>query len=417
MMKDEKDILDELEDMEEDIEEDEEKKSTKSFDFALFGKLVAVIVVVVLAWLLIPMLIPGANYDGYEVVEKTGVTNASIVDYVAYQKSLLKYSRDGATYVDEKGEAVWTETFAMKMPAADVCGDYVAIADLNGNDVYIFDKEGKVSSTAMPYMICDIAVAGQGEFAVVLKGENENYINIYDRKGSQIMERKTAIDQNGYPLDVDLSVNGEKLFSSYLSINEMGELESKLTASNFGEVGQNENADRIVGAYQLEDTIVPKVEFLNDNTVCAFGDNQFIIYSMKEKSSKKATIEFDSEIQSVVFNSQYVGVVLLNDKGKSEAPYVLKLYNTSGHETLSKEIDMDYENVRMDEKEIIFTGGNECRVFTVTGKTKFSYTFSKAIKDLVPTGYSRRYIVLYENGSEVIKLKHESEKTDTKTTK
>ena len=78
-----------------------------------------------------------------------------------------------------------------------------------------------------------------------MEGKNENYINLYDRKGSQIMERKTAIDQNGYPLDVDLSVNGEKMFSSYLAINESGELESKLTASNFGEVGQNENADKI----------------------------------------------------------------------------------------------------------------------------------------------------------------------------
>lgn len=392
------------------MENNEEEQATLGFNLSVIRNVLMIILCILLVYIVVSKLFPGVNYNGYDVVEETSVTNTAMVDYVPYQKSLLKYSRDGATYVNEKGEAVWTETFAMKMPAADVCGDYVAIADLNGNDVYIFDKEGKVSSTTMPYTICDIAVAGQGEFAVILEGKKENYINLYDRKGSQIMERKTAIDQNGYPLDVDLSVNGEKLFSSYLAINETGELESKLTASNFGEVGQNENADRIVGAYQLEDTIVPKVEFLNDNTVCAFGDNQFLIFSMKEKSSKKAVISFEQEIQSVIYNSQYIGVILLNEDEKSEAPYVLKLYNLSGHETLNKEIDVEYDNVRMSEEEIIFTGGNESRIYTMNGKLKFSYVFSKNVKDLVPTGYSKRYIVLYDSGSEVIHLRHKREK-------
>ena len=391
-------------------EPEEDETEETGFDFSRIRNILIGILVVVIICIIVAKLNPSANYNSYEVVEETSVTNASMVDYVPYQHSLLKFSRDGATYVDEKGESVWTETFAMKMPAADVCGDYVAIADLNGNDVYIFDKEGKVSNTTMPYSICDIAVASQGEFAVILEGKNENYINLYDRKGSQIMERKTAIDQNGYPLDVDLSVNGEKMFSSYLAINESGELESKLTASNFGEVGQNENADRIVGAYQLENTIVPKVEFLNDNTICAFGDNQFLIFSMKEKSNKKAVIEFEGEIQSVVYNSQYVGVVMYNEDEKSEAPYVLKLYNLNGHETLKKEIDFDYKNVRMSEEEIIFTGGNEARIFTMNGILKFSYSFSKSVKNIVPTGYSRRYIIIYESGSEVIRLKHKGKK-------
>lgn len=354
--------------------------------------------------------VSGRTYNSYEVIEETSVKNTAMVDYVPYQNSLLKYSKDGATYVDEKGASVWTETFAMKMPAADVCGDYVAIADMNGNDVYIFDKEGKVSSITMPYTVCDIAVAGQGEFAVILEGKNENYINLYDRNGKQIAESKKAIDQSGYPLDVDLSENGEKMFSSYLAIDDKGGVQNKITASNFGEVGQNENADRIVGGYQFEDTFFPKVEFLDNNTVCAFGDNQFIIYSMREKSSQKAVIPFDTEIQSVVFNSQYVGVVILNDKEDAQSPYILKLYNTNGHEVLKKEIDFEYDNVRMSEEEIIFTGGTECRIYTMNGKEKFSYTFQKNVMDMVPTGYSKRYIVLYDNGSEVVRLKHESVK-------
>lgn len=350
------------------------------------------------------------NYNDYEVVEETGVKNASIVDYIPYQNSLLKFSRDGAVYVDEKGESVWNETFAMKMPAADVSGEYAAIADLNGNDVYVFNKEGKVSSTAMPYKICDIAVAGQGEFAVILEGEKENYINIYDKNGEQISEIQTTIDKSGYPMDIDLSEDGEKLFSTYLYLDGAS-AKNGLAAYNFGAVGQNENADRLMGGYQLEDMIVPKVEFLDNNTICAFGDTQFIIYTMKEKPSQKAVIAFEEEVQSVIYNSDYIGVVLPNKSdGKNAAPYILELYNTSGRKVMTQEIDFAYENVRMSKDEIVFTGGTECRIYTIKGDLKFSYVFQKNVKDMVPTGYSRRYIVLYDNGSEVIKLRHESKK-------
>ncbi|MDE5863334.1 MAG: hypothetical protein K2H34_03195 [Lachnospiraceae bacterium] len=365
------------------------------------------VMVIVAAVLLGFSFLFGSGYNDYEVVEETGVKNASMVDYVPYQNALLKFSKDGATYVNEKGEAVWNETFAMKMPSADVSGEYVAIADLNGNDVYIFNKEGKVSSSAMPYQICDIAVASQGEFAVILEGRRANYINIYDKNGQQIIENQTTLEQSGYPMDIDLSEDGEKLFSAYLSIDG-AKTKYSLAAYNFGPVGQNENADGLMGGYQLENTVIPKVEFLDNNTVCAFGDNQIIIYSMKEKPSEKAVIAFEEEIRSIIYNSDYIGVVVPGDK--EDVPYILELYNTSGHKVMSLKIDFDYNKVRLRNDEIVFTGGTECRIYTIKGKLKFSYSFKKNVSDIVPTGYSRRYIVLYDSGSEVIRIKYKSKK-------
>lgn len=393
-------------------EDDEEEDMERRVDFSSLIR-VLLLILLVGGGAFILHYLTQTNFNGYEVVEKTNVKNSSMLDYIAYQNSLLKYSKDGATYVDEKGEAVWNETYAMKMPSADVCGEYAAIADLNGNDVYIFDKEGKVSSTSMPYNICDVSVASQGEFAVILEGDKVNYINIYDKNGEQISEIQTTINQSGYPMDVDLSFDGEKLFSTYLYLDGAN-IKNGLAAYNFGPVGVNENADRLMGGYQLDDTVVPKVEFIDNNTICAFGDNQLIIYSMKEKPSEKAKIEFEQEIKSVVYNQQYVGVIIANTENSKEedkkAPYVLELYNTNGRKVMSQKIDFGYENVRMTEKEILFCGGNQGRIYTIKGGLKFSYTFSKNVIDIIPTGYSRRYIILYDNDSEIIRLKHMGDK-------
>ncbi len=370
---------------------------------------VVAVFVVVLLLLVIKAFISLGTYNSYEVVEETGVQNASMIDYINYQDSLLKYSKDGATYVNEKGEAVWNETFAMKMPKADACGEYIAIADLNGNDVYIFDAEGKVSATTLPHKVCDIAVASQGTFAVILESEKENFINLYDKNGDPISEIQTTIDKSGYPMDIDLSDDGEKLFSSYLYLDGVA-VKNGLAAYNFGSVGQSENADRMMGGYQLEGTIIPKVEFLDNNTICAFGDNRFIIYSMRQKPSEKAKIALEREVRSVIFNEDCIGIVVPNDDEKSDAPYCLELYNTNGRRILSKEVDFDYEKIRLINDEIIFTGGTESRIYTINGKLKFAHAFSKNVVDLVPTGYSRRYIALYDSGSEVIKLTHDNKK-------
>lgn len=390
-------------------EEDEDSEPAEGIMGQLGRRLIFLPILVILIWGGY-FISSQFSFNGYEVVEETDIQNSSLIDYIKYQDSLLKFSKDGALYMDEKGNSVWNETFAMKMPAADVSGEYAAIADLNGNDVYIFNSTGKVSSMTMPYKVCDIAVASQGEFAVILEGEKENYINIYDKNGDPISERKTTIDKSGYPMDIDLSEDGEKLFSTYLYLDGVN-AKNGLAAYNFGAVGQSENADRMVGGYQLEDTIVPKVEFLNNDTICAFGDTQLIIYSMRQKPSEKATIPLEHEVQSIVFNADYIGIVIANedeDKDEQEVPYILELYNTSGRKVLTEKIDFEYENVRMGENEIIFTGGTECRIYTVKGRLKFSYSFSKNVVDMIPTGYSRRYIMLYDSGSEVIRLKHES---------
>ena len=72
-------------------------------------------------------------------------------------------------------------------------------------------------------------------------------------------------------MDVALSEDGKKLFTSYVYVDGV-EVKNGLAAYNFGSVGQNENSDRLMGGYKFADTIIPKVEFLDNNTVCAYRD-------------------------------------------------------------------------------------------------------------------------------------------------
>ncbi len=379
-------------------------------------------------WIVVILLIGGAvaysflrrakYYNDFEVLSSTESSDSTQMEYAAYNNSLIKYSQEGISYLNKDGSVQWVESYKMKQPTAVVSGEYIAVADLNGNDVYLFDTGGKIYSLETPYTICDVDVASQGVFVVVLEDEDANFIEVYDKFGNNIAEMRITIADSGYPLDVALSNDGTKLVTSYLTIEGIS-IQNTIAAYNFGDVGQNEK-DRLVGGFNnLGDTIVPKIEFLNNDTICAFGDNQFRFYSMKEKPSEKSSLsDFENEILSIFYNSKYVGVVERMpadagvSEGEEEAQYRLRVFDTNGREKFIKAFNFTYDKIFATEQEIILLGGSECRIYDFQGNLRFSYCFPKEVKQVLPTGTLQKYIVVYDDATEMIKLRYTEEKTE-----
>ncbi len=75
-------------------------------------------------------------------------------------------------------------------------------------------------------------------------------------------------------------------------------------------------------------------------------------------------------------------------------------------------MDFTYQNIYATEDEIIVVGNSESRIYDFLGNLKFSYAFSKEIKNIVPTGSPLKYIVVYDDATEVIKLQYTREETE-----
>ena len=293
---------------------------------------------------------------------------------------------------------------AIKYDATTVFPNAV-VADKGGNNVYVFNLDGLVSEVTMPYKVVDIDVAKQGAFTCVLESSETNYINMYSSAGQPIYEMQTSINKSGYPIDISISHDGEKLFSSFFYMNGIN-TNVKLTAYNFGEVGQNANADRMVGGFTFESEMIPKVEFLTNDIVAAFSDKEIIIYDMKEKPSERARIKYDNEIQSIFYSEKYVGTVERNNTATSTsaAYFTMKLYDLNGKEKFEFPFDLNYKQIYASEDEIIFTGGNQCLIVTTKGRTKFRYSFDSQVMNMIPASKSNEYIVTFEDKTETIKL-------------
>lgn len=360
------------------------------------------------------------SYKSYKIVSSIETAFDSDSEYLEFAGNLLKYSPAGVSYINQSGETVWTAGVNMNSPIAEISGGYAVVADKGGNSVAVYNVDGEVTSETMPYKICDVDISSSGAFVVVLESDSANYTSMYSRVGDKIYEIKTSIKNSGYPVDVTLSDDGQKLFTSYLYLSGVTP-KINLTAYNFGDVGQNENADRMVGGYSFEDEMIPKVEFVSNDTVAAFTDSEIIIYAMKEKPSEKVRIPYETNILSIFYGRDYVGLIEKNasvvltgtatdsKRKASDSVYRMKVYDFSGNERFCYDFDMDYERVIASDKEIIISGGSAIDIVTMNGKSRFIYNFGSPVRNIIPTSGRNKYIITFDDRTETIKLSKKEE--------
>ena len=387
-------VQDEPEEYEEQPEEDDRYESK------LFWHKMRKILLVVVP---LTILIGGAllwyrsyqqkQYIEYEVVWEQELAEGSFASYVRYGTNVIKYSRDGASYINNKGEAVWSEAYEMRDPLAVVSGDYAAIADREGRSIYIFDLKGCQGKVQTILPVTNVTVASQGVVAVLLEEAEVSYINFFDKTGAKLdIEKKMWMGGEGYPVAMALSPSGTQLMLSSIYV-DAGSMQNKIAFLNFSEMGEMLE-EKLAGAFELKDTICPEVTFFSDNRACAFLDNGVTFYSMKELSPKNPllpeqgqTHTYDESIRSVFYDKEHVGII--TDGKTQTSPYQLYVYDTAGGLVLSMAMDFDYVNAQMSAYGICLNSQTECRLYSFDGQIKYDGSLDGSISMLVPMSQTR----------------------------
>lgn len=414
-------------------------------------RIITIIVVILLVAGMVVYVIDSQinrDYNGYKVEKKFDRTDSNTVKYINYDGRLLKYSRDGISELDDSGNVVWTGSYDMKNPIVAYCGNFVAVADTSGKEIYVYNRTNStdIKKIEVVLPIIEIDIAKQGVVAAVLEDTDSDEINIYDPYNISkqlLVSIPTTVETDGFPIDISISDDGEKVVTNYINISN-GQAQTSVNFYNFDEIGKN-SVNRIVGARDFKDTIVADVKFLNEQTVCAFTETGFSLYSMKEVPKDIYQETFQKPIKSVFSSEKYVGIVLENTGGEEgaeietsketpdtenvneetdtnqdsskedktnknteninkESQYEVKIYNLKGKQILDTNIDYDYDTVTMGRDEIIFQSNLECYIFRMNGTEKFHYTFDKNIEYLLETSAKEQYYMIDEKEISKIKL-------------
>lgn len=343
------------------------------------------------------------TFNAYSVTKEIERQDAGEVQYLPYGDKVLKVSNDGACAYSESGNIVFNGSYTMRKPQVDICGDYVAVADIGGTSIYVFDgsNSGKEIKVTLP--IIQVQVSDQGMVAVLMEGEDTNVIQLLKSEinvDNLVAERVTNVYDNGFPINITLSDDGKKLVTNYMLVNN-GVIKNQVTFYNFSDVGQNE-VNRMVGMKDYGDTTIADVRFIGNNAVCVLTSDGFELFSFSEKSEEVYQQTFENKIKSVFSTDSYIGFVTENYDDKNK--YQVQVYNTSGKSVYKDSIAFAYDQVVMSEKEMIFYSENECHIIKLNGVEKFVDTFDLNISAIMAINHYDKYFLVSDANIDIIKL-------------
>ena len=339
------------------------------------------------------------SYHNYKIVQSSEQEDVISTSYVEMDGDILRYSPDGVSLVSDKMNTLWSETYQMQNPMADVNGTRAVIADKDGTELEIYDKSGKTGSVTTSYSIIKARVSKSGMVAAILDGGDDTWINFYSTDGSLIAENQTKVDDPGYPLDVAVSDDGVVMMVTYQFV-EGSDTTSYVAFYNFGDVGQNED-DRIDSGYKYEGVVVPQIQYLDNNQSVALKDNGFTLYQGSQIPKEVKTVEVDQEIVSTFFDNDMIGLVFKNDS--KDKQYTMEVYTTDGKLKFQQDFNIPYTTIKLSGGNILMYNSSQMCVMNSRGVQKYVGSVDGTIKDFFKIGWNR-YLLVLDSGVDVIKL-------------
>ncbi len=299
--------------------------------------------------------------------------------YESFNGGIIRYSKDGAEYIDEHGNVVWERSYQLSLPVVDVCGSYAVIGDRGGTQIYIFDSAQMTGSVETVLPISLLRVAGSGVVYAVLNDSGAEYITAFREDGSAIdLSVKSVLSGDGYPFDVDVSPDGTQLITSYIGI-ENGQLCNNVVFRNFSSIGQNEDARRIVGGFKDEFAghMTGYVHFATDEYSQAFYDGGAVFFTTAVLNSPEILeqLSFEDKVESVVCSDSMSVVITAGDG--SDAVRMMHIYSNKGALLSETELEERYTDICVSGDYVLLRNGSTVELYGKGGSHKGSLQFAE----------------------------------------
>lgn len=345
------------------------------------------------------------RYRDYTVTQVRDITVGSTVGFAGFGGGILKYSKDGVIMLDRSGKEIWVESYGMKDPILSVNGDYAVIADRDGNDIYIFDKNKKLTNLKTVLPITRLTSAANGVCAVISESARAAYVYIYDKSGRKIADLEFLMNGSGYPTDIALSPDGSRLMAS-LQYIDGDDLRGRVAFYDFSDKGESIQ-NRLVGGFDdpFGESLIGRVHYLSSIYSCAVADTGLYFFSSKNLLSPEIIKEhvFEEEIRSICKSGENIAVVLNNNS--AEYSYRLVVYNAAGERVLSKEFSYEYQYLDIDGGYVFLYNNNSALFYNKSGTAKYRGNIDFQVLKFLKASLPNEFIFVGGTQIKTVKLK------------
>ena len=337
------------------------------------------------------------NFSGYSIAFTTEREDTLTTKYAPFGGNILKYSRDGVSYTDEKNSLYFSIAYTMQDPLLALNKKMGAVADKNGSQIYIFDQNQQRGEIHTLLPIKHIAVSDQGIVAVIMEESSSAKLEIYSPEGELLGDGIFSLEDAGYPMNLTISSDGTKIAIAFAQVSGT-KFNSCVAVYNFDNVGEN-YIDHLVFAKNYNEYMIPEIHYFDNSVLAAVGDGMLAIYQGNQIPEVVNEVTFEEEIKSVFYGEKNIGLVFEGTEGK-----VLRLYDLKGNVISEISFDLSYSNIRIQEKTVVIYNDTEFGVYSYSGTECFRHTFDTSVVEIFPTKSRNKYLFIYTNETQLIKL-------------
>ncbi len=348
-------------------------------------KLVAIIVVVLLLIMLAAAQFGGVTFstisdsvrtffaglgsgDGYPyqisgmVIGDASVTNSDLV---------LLYD-DSVKVLDTTAKELSSIAHKYDHPVMQSNSGRVLLFDEGGNKFKVQSKTRTLYEKEMKYMILTGSLGKDGSVAIATRAEDaQSMLTVYNSKEKEIFVWKCAKENI---ISCDVSDNGKLIAVSVLGV-ENGSVYSKVYIFD-------KKKDTPKSSFTYQDSAVSSIRFLSNETLFVLGNNMCSVIN----DGKEEKINVSVNTPYMIHISDNNTAVLVLSKYSSTTQKLVNVYDKSGRELFSNEIDGLVKSVSTDGKYVGVLTDNNVQIYNMKGERVGSANVNTDAEKVIVSG-------------------------------
>ncbi|MCH5191395.1 MAG: hypothetical protein J1F23_04455 [Oscillospiraceae bacterium] len=292
-----------------------------------------------------------ASGDGYPY----SVSGVSISDIGVTNSDLVLVYDDSVKVLDSTAKELSALSHSYDHPAADFNSGRILLYDSGSTDFRVQSKTRVLYEKQLDYIILTGAMGKDGSAAIASRADGaESMLTVYDSRSREIFRWKCSKE---HIVSCDISDNGKNYAVSVIGVQN-GTVYSKVYIFN------RKNTEP-TGLFEYTDSAVSTVKFLSNNTLMLIGNN---VCEIIEDNAVKEKIDVSVDTPSRLFVSDTGTAVLVLSKYSSTTQKIVKVYDKSGTEFFSCEIDGLVKSVSSDGRYTAVLTGSSVQIFNKEGE-------------------------------------------------
>lgn len=284
------------------------------------------------------------SMDGIEISD-AGMTNSDLV---------LVYD-DTVKVLDSTAKELSNLAHKYDHPVMSSNSGRILLYDEGGTKFRVQSKTRVLYEKELEYMILTAAMGKDGSAAVATRTDGaESMLTVYDKHHEEVFVWKCAKE---HIISCDVSDNGRLYAVSVLGVQN-GSVYSKVYIFDKKET-------KAKATFEYTDSAVSSVQFLSNETLMILGDNVCeIVQDYKVSQRVDVSVNTPSRLHISDNNT----AVLVLSKYSSTTQKIIKVYNKSGAELFTQEIDGLVKSVSTDGKYVAVLTDSSVEIYNMEGE-------------------------------------------------